>query len=224
MMLRPNYDCRKLDMLTMEDQPSQRDQAPTPPPARRRPINLRRSSVAGPVVRAQGFGLYYGSKAGVLDITMDIAARCVTAIIGPSGCGKSTFLRSINRMNDLIPDTRAEGLLEVAGVNVYDRRANLVNLRQQVEMVFQRPLVRLRRRPRRAAHPPGDAGPPRLQVGPEGLFLPRPAHDRPADAVSVGNYLPDAARGLANRQAPAGSHSHRSCPRAVLAHRMAHTR
>jgi phosphate transport system ATP-binding protein len=139
MIYRPNYDCRKPDMLTMEDQPSQRDQAPTPPPAQRKPINLRRSSVARPVVRAQGFSLYYGAKAGVQDITMDITARCVTAIIGPSGCGKSTFLRSINRMNDLIPDTRTDGLLAVDGVDIYDRRANLVNLRQQVGMVFQRP-------------------------------------------------------------------------------------
>ncbi|MBN1846102.1 MAG: phosphate ABC transporter ATP-binding protein, partial [Sedimentisphaerales bacterium] len=63
----------------------------------------------------------------------------VTAIIGPSGCGKSTFLRSINRMNDLIPHTRAEGRLEVNGHNVYDKRTNLVNLRQQVGIVFQRP-------------------------------------------------------------------------------------
>jgi phosphate transport system ATP-binding protein len=62
----------------------------------------------------------------------------VTAIIGPSGCGKSTFLRSINRMNDLIPHGRASGVLAVNGQNVYDRRMNLVNLRQQVGMVFQR--------------------------------------------------------------------------------------
>jgi phosphate transport system ATP-binding protein len=74
----------------------------------------------------------------VKDISMDIHPRSVTAIIGPSGCGKSTFLRSINRMNDLIPDTRAEGTLNVNNVNVYDRRVNLVNLRQQVGMVFQK--------------------------------------------------------------------------------------
>ena len=91
------------------------------------------------IIRAEKFSLYYGAKAGVKDIGMDICARSVTAIIGPSGCGKSTFLRSINRMNDLIPDTRAEGMLNVNGVNVYDRRVNLVNLRQQVGMVFQKP-------------------------------------------------------------------------------------
>jgi phosphate transport system ATP-binding protein len=63
----------------------------------------------------------------------------VTAIIGPSGCGKSTFLRSINRMNDLIPHVRTAGRLEVDGHDIYDKRTNLVNLRQQVGMVFQKP-------------------------------------------------------------------------------------
>jgi len=92
-----------------------------------------------PVIRSRGFSLHYGAKVGVKDITMDIHPCSVTAIIGPSGCGKSTFLRSINRMNDLIPHVRTEGLLEVDGQNVYDKRTNLVNLRQQVGMVFQKP-------------------------------------------------------------------------------------
>jgi phosphate transport system ATP-binding protein len=91
------------------------------------------------IIRARDFSLFYGSKAGVEKIALDIFPRCVTAIIGPSGCGKSTFLRSINRMNDLIPHVRAEGLLEVGGQDIYDRRVNLVNLRQEVGMVFQKP-------------------------------------------------------------------------------------
>jgi phosphate transport system ATP-binding protein len=91
------------------------------------------------IIRSQSFSLYYGSKVGVKNITMDIYPNSVTAIIGPSGCGKSTFLRSINRMNDLIPHVRHEGRLEVAGQDVYDRRTNLVSLRQQVGMVFQKP-------------------------------------------------------------------------------------
>lgn len=70
---------------------------------------------------------------------MDIFPCSVTAIIGPSGCGKSTFLRSINRMNDLIPHARAEGKMFVDGQDIYDKRVNLVNLRQQVGMVFQKP-------------------------------------------------------------------------------------
>ena len=91
------------------------------------------------VIRSHGFGVYYGAKVGVKDITLDIYPRSVTAIIGPSGCGKSTFLRSINRINDLVPHVRTEGRLEVNGIDVYDRRVNLANLRQQVGMVFQRP-------------------------------------------------------------------------------------
>jgi len=91
------------------------------------------------IIRSEHFSLYYGSKVGVKNITMDIYPNSVTAIIGPSGCGKSTFLRSINRMNDLIPHVRTEGKLLVDGHDVYDRRTNLVNLRQQVGMVFQKP-------------------------------------------------------------------------------------
>jgi phosphate transport system ATP-binding protein len=91
------------------------------------------------LIKAENFSFFYGSKAGVKDVTIDIYQGKVTAIIGPSGCGKSTFLRSINRMNDLIPNTRTEGVLSVNGNNIYDKRVNLVNLRQQVGMVFQRP-------------------------------------------------------------------------------------
>jgi len=91
------------------------------------------------IIRSQNFSLHYGSKVGVKNITMDIYPHSVTAIIGPSGCGKSTFLRSINRMNDLIPHVHTEGRLEVVGQNIYDKRTNLVNLRQEVGMVFQRP-------------------------------------------------------------------------------------
>ncbi|MBC8379100.1 MAG: phosphate ABC transporter ATP-binding protein [Planctomycetes bacterium] len=91
------------------------------------------------VIKARDFTFYYGQKKGVEEITMDIESGSATAIIGPSGCGKSTFLRSINRMNDLIPQTRTEGSLVVAGQDIYDKSTNLVNLRQQVGMVFQRP-------------------------------------------------------------------------------------
>ena len=92
-----------------------------------------------PIVTSERFSLFYGSTIGVTNITMDIHPCAVTAIIGPSGCGKSTFLRSINRMNDLVPGARAEGRLVVSGVDVYDKRINLVHLRQQVGMVFQKP-------------------------------------------------------------------------------------
>lgn len=91
------------------------------------------------MIRADRFSFYYGTREGVKEITLNIRPCSVTAIIGPSGCGKSTFLRSINRMNDLIPNTRTEGILAVNGQNVYDKRTHLVNLRQQVGMVFQKP-------------------------------------------------------------------------------------
>ena len=70
---------------------------------------------ACPIIRSENFTFYYGKKAGVENITLDINPCSVTAIIGPSGCGKSTFLRSINRMNDLIPNVRATGRLAVDG-------------------------------------------------------------------------------------------------------------
>jgi phosphate transport system ATP-binding protein len=91
------------------------------------------------IIESRDFCFYYGSTMGVKNITMDIQPCTVTAIIGPSGCGKSTFLRSINRMNDLIPNIRTEGRLVVDGQDVYEKRTNLVNLRQQVGMVFQKP-------------------------------------------------------------------------------------
>ncbi|MCX5635441.1 MAG: phosphate ABC transporter ATP-binding protein PstB [Planctomycetota bacterium] len=91
------------------------------------------------VISSDDFSFYYGSRMGVKNITMDIYPCSVTAIIGPSGCGKSTFLRSINRMNDLIPHIRTEGTLKVDGQDIYDNRINLISLRQQIGMVFQKP-------------------------------------------------------------------------------------
>ena len=92
-----------------------------------------------PIIRAEDFTLYYGKKIGVDKISIDIYPNAVCAIIGPSGCGKSTFLRSINRMNDLIPSVRTEGLLAVQDQDIHDPRINLVELRRTVGMVFQRP-------------------------------------------------------------------------------------
>lgn len=91
------------------------------------------------IISANDFSFFYGTKCGVSKINMNIQAGSVTAIIGPSGCGKSTFLRSINRINDLIANTHTEGILSVGGQNIYEANTNLVNLRQQVGMVFQRP-------------------------------------------------------------------------------------
>ncbi|MDR2756632.1 MAG: phosphate ABC transporter ATP-binding protein PstB [Planctomycetaceae bacterium] len=91
------------------------------------------------MIQSENFSLYYGNKIAVNCVSMDIESGGVTAIIGPSGCGKSSFLRSINRMNDLIPNTRIEGRLIFDGNDVYDKRTDLVQLRRHVGMVFQRP-------------------------------------------------------------------------------------
>ncbi len=82
---------------------------------------------------------FYGQKRALIDINLNIPDRQITALIGPSGCGKSTFLRCLNRMNDTIPDTRAEGQILLDGVNVLAPNLNVVDLRQRVGMVFQKP-------------------------------------------------------------------------------------
>jgi phosphate transport system ATP-binding protein len=82
---------------------------------------------------------FYDLFEALKDITLDIKERQITALIGPSGCGKSTFLRTLNRMNDTIPGTRAEGEVLLDGKNIYDPDMDVVDLRQRVGMVFQRP-------------------------------------------------------------------------------------
>ena len=81
---------------------------------------------------------WYRSKQALYDISLPMRERQVTALIGPSGCGKSTFLRTLNRMNDLIPGTRTEGEAILDGENIYARGIDVVLLRQRVGMVFQR--------------------------------------------------------------------------------------
>jgi len=82
---------------------------------------------------------YYGAKQALFDVSLAVRERQVTALIGPSGCGKSTFLRTLNRMNDLIPNTRTEGKAWLDGQNIYDKSIDVVLLRQRIGMVFQRP-------------------------------------------------------------------------------------
>lgn len=89
-------------------------------------------------IRTKKFSFYYGNSIALHEITMDIEANKVTALIGPSGCGKSTFLRSLNRMNDLISETRVEGLIELDGQDIYDKSIDVVDLRRRVGMVFQK--------------------------------------------------------------------------------------
>ncbi len=83
--------------------------------------------------------IYYGSFLAVEDVTMTIKARTVTALIGPSGCGKSTFLRSLNRMHEVLPGARVAGKVVVDGQDLYAADVDPVGVRRQVGMVFQRP-------------------------------------------------------------------------------------
>jgi phosphate transport system ATP-binding protein len=86
----------------------------------------------------KNLNLYYGEKQALKNITLDIPAKRVTAFIGPSGCGKSTFIRVLNRMNDLIDHVKIDGEVFIDGVNIYDRSLDIVNLRKNVGMVFQK--------------------------------------------------------------------------------------
>jgi phosphate transport system ATP-binding protein len=92
-----------------------------------------------PAVDVRDFGFAYGSRQVLRNLSFGIERKAVTAIIGPSGCGKSTFLRSINRLNDLIPGVRHQGDILVEGMSVFSAGTDLVALRQRVGMVFQRP-------------------------------------------------------------------------------------
>jgi phosphate transport system ATP-binding protein len=85
------------------------------------------------------FNFFYGGFQALKNINLDVYKSCVTAFIGPSGCGKSTLLRAINRMYDLYPNQRAEGELLLDGIDVLDPRADIIDLRARVGMVFQKP-------------------------------------------------------------------------------------
>ncbi|MBF2684446.1 phosphate ABC transporter ATP-binding protein [Listeria welshimeri] len=89
------------------------------------------------IIETKDVDLFYGSKQALQKIALNIKKNQVTALIGPSGCGKSTFLRTLNRMNDLIPNVKTTGEIYIGGENVQDPKIDMVNLRKQVGMVFQ---------------------------------------------------------------------------------------
>ena len=90
------------------------------------------------MISVSNLNFFYGKSQALFDINIDIKERVVTAFIGPSGCGKSTFLRTLNRMNDVIPGTRVEGKILIDGTDVYGSRTDVVDLRRRVGMVFQK--------------------------------------------------------------------------------------
>jgi len=104
------------------------------------PRSSERATTATPPtkIEVRNFNFYYGDAKVLHDINLDIPDRQVTAFIGPSGCGKTTFLRSINRMNDIIPGARAEGRIAIDGKELYKPDVDVVALRRKVGMVFQK--------------------------------------------------------------------------------------
>ncbi|QEK11969.1 phosphate ABC transporter ATP-binding protein [Crassaminicella thermophila] len=92
-----------------------------------------------PKIKVKNLNLFYGDFQALTDINMDIMENKITALIGPSGCGKSTFLRTLNRMNDLIDNVKINGQILLDGIDIYSDECDLMGLRKNVGMVFQKP-------------------------------------------------------------------------------------
>jgi phosphate transport system ATP-binding protein len=116
----------------------------TPPPAVTVPVRPQATNASpqtsehATAIDVQGMNFYYGPKRALENINITIPAKLVTAFIGPSGCGKSTFLRTLNRMNDIIAGTRVEGKVLIEGDDIYGSGVDVVALRRRVGMVFQK--------------------------------------------------------------------------------------
>src|SRR5688572_19053016 len=92
-----------------------------------------------PIMETSGLNIFYGDFHAVHDVNLVFGRHEITALIGPSGCGKSTVLRSLNRMNDLVPGARVEGRVSYHGQNIYDRGVDPIAVRTNIGMVFQNP-------------------------------------------------------------------------------------
>ena len=102
------------------------------------PVPEVATPVGTPKIETRKMNFFYGTKQALFDINLQIQSRAVTALIGPSGCGKSTYLRSLNRMNDIIEGTRVTGDVLLDGEDIYSRDVDVVALRKRVGMVFQK--------------------------------------------------------------------------------------
>ena len=91
------------------------------------------------IITANNLCLWYGSSQALKDVSIEIPERSITALIGPSGCGKSTFLKTLNRMNDLIPSVKIEGTVTYNGQNIFAPTVDVNDLRKEIGMVFQKP-------------------------------------------------------------------------------------
>ena len=126
--------------------PSGRTHAHAPPPAFPEERSTHTSgqtvgqiAVENPVFSCRDVSVYYGQKHALKKVSIDVGRKQVLAMIGPSGCGKSTFLRCLNRMNDTIAGARVTGSITLDGVDIHDKRQDVVQIRARVGMVFQKP-------------------------------------------------------------------------------------
>src|SRR5882672_6024090 len=115
------------------------DASPGSPGLRPGSVAARPAPAATPILDVRAYSFWYGATQALFDVTVTVPRRAVTALIGPSGCGKSTFLRSVNRLNELIPNTRHAGDILLEGVSVFSNGTDPVALRREVGMVFQAP-------------------------------------------------------------------------------------
>ena len=91
------------------------------------------------IINAKNLALWYGENKALKEISLSIPEKSITALIGPSGCGKSTFLKTLNRMNDLVPGVKIEGTVDYEGKNIFDSSVDVNELRREIGMVFQKP-------------------------------------------------------------------------------------
>jgi phosphate transport system ATP-binding protein len=125
MIVQAEQDSLKTPTTPPRLEPSAQEPGATPAPG-------------APAISARDLSVFFGQKQVLNRVSLDIGARAVTAIIGPSGCGKSTFLRSLNRMHELVPTARIEGQIRLFGQDIYSRTVEPVIVRRRVGMVFQK--------------------------------------------------------------------------------------
>ena len=122
-------------------------------------VDPRQPHLNPPRLRSRQASLFYGKFQALRDISLDIPEKAITAIIGPSGCGKSSYLRLFNRMNDLIPDTRVTGRVELDGNSVYEQDVDVVALHGSSMRMTSGPTASTRAMQRRCCWPPESARP-----------------------------------------------------------------
>ncbi len=126
-------------LVPIEASATQRKAQPSTPKVKVSENATSANASASIKIEVKNTDFFYGTKQALYNVSLPVYECQVTALIGPSGCGKSTFLRTLNRMNDLIPNTRTVGEAVLDGENIYDKRTDVVLLRQRIGMVFQRP-------------------------------------------------------------------------------------